>query len=186
MSVWDAERQGKFFIEFRVHQPAVVQAFSKIQEDCESAGGLVLQSCRADNMHVTMNGFSLKEQSELEAVRAALRSCNVVDQGGSVNLRTVGNFKKRVLYIGVEGPLKELFVQFDAALKGAGVSPVSRGVFTPHMTICKAKPPRKTLSDEVLNAVPTDLDLGSVPLRELFLCAKRKKDETTPLVVMRL
>jgi len=185
-----------FFTEFRFTAPSICESVADIQNMLCSIDPSVLveQSCASDNLHITMNEFSLSNPADVHRVAASLRvSLPLPSSSASLDLKGIGVLGKRVLHAELvdnvgSARLRELQDSMQSALQDAGVTPYDRRKFVPHMTICKAK--GKRFSEPVLCALEkhglSSRQFGMQPLCEICLCCKRRSSETTPPVVSRL
>lgn len=211
--VSDPDRRGECFVEWRVTDPRVSAALGALQRRLASLPGggpdafQMLQSCAADNLHVTMNELVLRSADEVRRCLACLSAFAAThlaavlaesarpDYGPPVAFTGVTHFGRRVVFVGIGGvggaALVALHGAIDVALRAAGFAPkpCKGGVFAPHVTLGKGVR-GEALSPAFFAAVSeAGLDtatFGVAPLANLVFCVKRRKTEATPPVLLRL
>mmetsp|Transcript_8733 Transcript_8733/g.19973 ORF Transcript_8733/g.19973 Transcript_8733/m.19973 type:complete len:231 (+) Transcript_8733:108-800(+) len=199
----DAERRGQYFVEWRVTNPEVASNLSRLQATLKEIEPTVeiLQSCAADNIHITMNELTLNSEDQVRQCLAVVQEFERTDfheivSATAAPINTVvgglDDFDKRVLFtrVNAEGGndiLTRLFNALHKRLVAAGFAPKAGRPFQPHITVCKAPRGSKVIPAKVFEEVRArGLDtasLGQQPLDQLAFCVKRKKAEPTPPVL---
>jgi len=192
----EVARRGRMMIKWNIRHREIMARFSILQSRLIIAGGGAVQArlaCHSENMHVTMNRWSVATEADVHtAVDAVRRWADKTDMqtlcacSDAVQIRGLRDFKGRVFYLNVQdgGAIGRLYASAHTALEAAGV-PVKkkRGGFAPHITVCKASNfKRSLLLHEFLVTMgqQKEVSLGHVPLEALVLACKVDGDELNP------
>lgn len=193
---WDSvltnpQRQGRFFVEWRVVDPSIAAGIERLQEQVRQLypQAVIRQSCATDNMHITMSEFTVGSAEDLNRAIAAIQELEkemAVNPAVKLQVAELGHFDKKVLYAKVQsessdGGLEQWTAALNRKFKAANLKPNTRP-FVAHLTIAKAG--ASPLPASVLSLKPGVL--GTQLLTELHFCVKRLPSEPTPPVVYTL
>jgi 2'-5' RNA ligase len=172
--------------------PAIKTALSKYVQPLRSRRGRV-SWVKAENLHLTLKFLGDTPADRIEEIGAALQEIAAASTAFSGIIEGCGVFPNdehpRVLWVGINdktGALQKLAKAIDERLHQFGFAKEKR-VFSPHLTIGRAKDPRipeiiRALKENPFAAMPASFDeiifmksdlqpAGSIytPLRKLFL-----------------
>uniref|UniRef100_A0A7S4JRM6 A-kinase anchor protein 7-like phosphoesterase domain-containing protein n=1 Tax=Paramoeba aestuarina TaxID=180227 RepID=A0A7S4JRM6_9EUKA len=198
LDIHSDERGHSFFVEWRVTDPSLISGMSSLQEELKKTEPnlQILQSCAANNMHVTMNQLILRDDEQvnkaIEEVKNFEKEYKMKreEKKEVLHLSGFGNFKKRVLFVKVKGEgegnaLEDVYNDLQTRLQNAGLNP-KKGDFNAHLTVCKApRGKNQTIPEKVFDKI-RDLGEqveGEQPFNELVFCVKRTQKEQTPPVL---
>jgi len=164
----------------------------------------VLQSCAADNLHVTMNEWTMDSAADVARAMRLLRdefspravASRLAAQPPAV-LKGIEHFNDRVFYVPVVGPgldaLSAIFRDAGDYLRGHGfkLKPVkgAGGGLVAHITLGKTRPTTgkaRAIHAAIDSLGLRDKEIGRTPVSEIVFCVKRVQREATPPVLLTL
>jgi 2'-5' RNA ligase len=179
----DLPDEIRTFICMEINDPEIIKNASEVQAAFESEGKDIgkLKFVELHNIHITLKFLGNITMETAQTIYGILQQVNaeIIPEGGfDIELKTVGEFGKRVLWVGVEDPagiIENVQARIEDELFSLGI-PREKRPFEGHMTLARVKflKDKKLFGDKVRSV--KDTRFGTQHVAEVLL----KRSQLTP------